>query len=626
MTLLTPDDLYLFNEGRHYRLYERLGVHDAGAGRYEFAVWAPNASTISVVGDRNGWHAGAHTLGPIDSSGVWSGTFTDWEPGDHYKFRIDTREGYSVEKADPFAFATERGGGTASVIADLAYDWNDESWMRARGPRQRHDSAVSIYEVHLGSWCRGADGYTLPYRDAGEKLAQYAHEHGFTHVELLPIMEHPFFGSWGYQTTSYFAPTSRFGDPTDFMNLVDTLHQHDVGVILDWVPSHFPSDEFGLAYFDGTHLFEHADPRQGFHPDWGTLVFNYDRHEVRSFLVSSACFWLDRYHADGLRVDAVASMLYLDYSREEGEWIPNQFGGRENLGAVSFLKEMNEEVYRSFPDVQTYAEESTAWPGVSRPTYANGLGFGAKWDMGWMHDTLQYFALDPIHRRYHHDELTFRAVYAWSENYVLPLSHDEVVHGKGSIAAKMPGDPWQKLANLRLLYGYQWALPGKNLLFMGSELAQWGEWNHDGQVDWHLGDVPAHAGVRRWIGDLNRALRAHPALYELDSEPGGFRWTVADDRANSTLSFLRYARDGSPLLFVANLTPVIRRAARIPVPQGGFWREILNSDAAHYGGSGVGNLGGVEAQPAPVHDYWWSLTLTLPPLAALVLRPDGQPA
>ncbi len=439
-------------------------------------------------------------------------------------------------------------------------------------------------------------------------------------------MEHPFFGSWGYQTTSYFAPTSRFGSPTELMALVDTLHQHDVGVILDWVPSHFPSDEFGLAYFDGTHLFEHADPRQGFHPDWGTLVFNYDRHEVRSFLVSSACFWLDRYHADGLRVDAVASMLYLDYSREPGEWIPNRYGGRENLGAVSFLRELNEEVYRSFPDIQTYAEESTAWPGVSKPTYANGLGFGAKWDMGWMHDTLQYFAHDPVHRSYHHDELTFRAVYAWSENYVLPLSHDEVVHGKGSLAAKMPGDSWQKLANLRLLYGYQWALPGKKLLFMGAELAQWGEWDHDGQVDWHLGELPTHAGVRRWVGDLNRALVAHPALYELDSDPDGFRWTVGDDRANSTLSFLRYARDGSPLLFVANFTPVVRRDARIPVPQGGFWREILNSDAEHYGGSGIGNLGGVEAQPAPVHDYWWSLTLTLPPLAAVVLSPDGRPA
>ncbi len=621
MTSLTADDLYLFNEGRHYRLYERLGAHAAGAGRFEFSVWAPNASAVSLIGDPNGWQPGSHPLGPVGSSGVWSGTFEGWNVGDRYKFRIETVEGYTVEKADPFAFGTEQLG-TASVVTDLSYTWNDTSWMDARGHRQRHDSPVSIYEVHLGSWMRGEDGFTLPYREVAERLARYAHDHGFTHVELLPIMEHPFFGSWGYQTTSYFAPTARFGSPTDFMALVDTLHQHGVGVILDWVPSHFPSDEFGLAYFDGTHLFEHADPRQGFHPDWGTLVFNYDRHEVRSFLVSSACFWLDRYHADGLRVDAVASMLYLDYSRQAGEWIPNQFGGRENLGAVSFLKEMNEEVYRSFPDVQTYAEESTAWPGVSRPTYANGLGFGGKWDMGWMHDTLEYFALDPIHRQYHHDELTFRAVYAWSEHYVLPLSHDEVVHGKGSLAAKMPGDSWQKLANLRLLYGYQWALPGKKLLFMGSELGQWGEWDHDGQVDWHLDHDLAHAGVRRWLGDLNRALRNHPALYELDSDPAGFRWTVTDDRANSTLAFLRYARDGSPLLFVGNFTPVVRRNARIPVPAGGFWREILNSDAADYGGSGIGNMGGVDAQPAPVHDYWWSLTLTLPPLSALVLKPD----
>ncbi len=627
MTLLTADDLYLFNEGRHYRLYERLGVHEAGAGRYEFAVWAPNASAVSVIGDRNGWHAGTHSLGPVGSSGVWSGTFDEWRPGDHYKFRIDTREGYSVEKADPFAFATERGGGTASVIADLAYDWNDESWMRTRGPRQRHDSAVSIYEVHLGSWRRGTDGYTLPYREVGEKLAQYAHEHGFTHVELLPIMEHPFFGSWGYQTTSYFAPTSRFGDPTDFMHLVDTLHRHEVGVILDWVPSHFPSDEFGLAYFDGTHLFEHADPRQGFHPDWGTLVFNYDRHEVRSFLISSACFWLDRYHADGLRVDAVASMLYLDYSREEGEWIPNQFGGRENLGAVSFLKEMNEEVYRSFPDVQTYAEESTAWPGVSRPTYLDGLGFGAKWDMGWMHDTLQYFALDPIHRQYHHDELTFRAVYAWSENYVLPLSHDEVVHGKGSLAAKMPGDVWQKLANLRLLYGYQWALPGKNLLFMGSELAQWGEWNHDGQVDWHL--------------ERLRRARGRPALGRRP-EPGAAR---ASGALRARLGTRRLPLDGRrrpgeqhvvvPALRTRRFAAAVRREPHAGDPSRrahpGAAGRVLERDPeqrrrASTAGRASATSVASKRNPAPVHDYWWSLTLTLPPLGALVLRPDGKPA
>jgi 1,4-alpha-glucan branching enzyme len=626
MTMLTADDLYLFNEGRHYRLYERLGAHRLGGDRFEFAVWAPNARAVSVVGDPNGWQPGAHALAPVASSGVWSGAFEPWRPGDRYKFHIETAAGHGIQKADPFAFATEQSGGTASVVADLGHAWNDGEWMQSRGAKQSIDAPVSIYEVHLGSWRRGDDGFTLPYREAAVRLARYAQEHGFTHVELLPIMEHPFFGSWGYQTTSYFAPTARFGPPTDFMEFVDVLHQHGVGVVLDWVPSHFPSDDFALARFDGTHLYEHADPRQGLHPDWDTLVFNYNRHEVRSFLISSACFWLDRYHADALRVDAVASMLYLDYSRQAGEWIPNEFGGRENLAAVSFLREMNEEVYRSFPDVQTYAEESTAWPGVSRPTYADGLGFGGKWDMGWMHDTLEYFQLDPIHRSYHHDELTFRAVYAWTENYVLPLSHDEVVHGKGSLAAKMPGDAWQQLANLRLLLGYQWATPGKKLLFMGGELAQWGEWNHDGQVDWHLEALPAHLGVRRWVGDLNRTLRAHPALYELDSEPAGFGWAVADDAADSTLAFLRYARDGSPVLFVANFTPVVRRDARIPVPHGGFWREVLNSDAEIYGGSGVGNLGGVEAQPAPVHDYWWSLTLTLPPLGVMLLTPDADRA
>jgi 1,4-alpha-glucan branching enzyme len=626
VTSLTADDIYLFNEGRHYRLYERLGAHRGGDGRTEFAVWAPNADAVSLVGDRNGWQPGAHPLAPVRSSGVWSGAFDRWEVGHRYKFHITTRGGYRVDKADPFAFATEPAGGTASVVADLGYQWDDDQWMRGRGARQALDAPVSIYEVHLGSWRRGSDGYTLPYRECAEQLAAYAREHGFTHVELLPIMEHPFFGSWGYQTTSYFAPTSRFGPPTDFMAFVDTLHQHDVGVILDWVPSHFPSDEFGLAFFDGTHLYEHSDPRQGKHPDWGTLVFNYERHEVRSFLVSSACFWLDRYHADGLRVDAVASMLYLDYSRRSGEWIPNEFGGRENLGAVSFLRELNEEVYRSFPGIQTYAEESTAWPGVSRPTYDNGLGFGAKWDMGWMHDTLEYFRRSPVHRSFHHDELTFRAVYAWSENYVLPLSHDEVVHGKGSLAAKMPGDEWQKLANLRLLFGYQWAVPGKKLLFMGGELGPWGEWDHDGQVDWHLEQSPAHAGVRRWVADLNRELRANPELFELDSEPAGFRWAVADARAESMLAFLRYDRRGSPLLFVANFTPVVRRDARVPVPAGGRWLELLNSDAELYGGTGVGNRGGVDAQPAPIRDFWWSLTLTLPPLGVLLLKPESSAA
>jgi 1,4-alpha-glucan branching enzyme len=586
-----------------------------------FAVWAPNARHVAVVGDANGWHPGSHALEPTASSGIWQGTFDGWPVGSRYKFRIESRSGNAADKADPFAFATEPPPATASIVADLAYEWRDDDWMRTRGARQRLDAPISIYEVHLGSWRRGDDGHTLPYPEAGERLARYAADHGFTHVELLPVMEHPFFGSWGYQTTSYFAPTARFGTPTDFMAFVDACHRSGVGVILDWVPSHFPADAFGLASFDGTHLFEHADPQQGRHPDWDTLVFNYGRHEVRSFLVSSACFWLDRYHADGLRVDAVASMLYLDYSRTPGAWVPNEFGGRENLAAVGFLQELNEEVYRSFPDVQTYAEESTAWPGVSRPTYDGGLGFGLKWDMGWMHDTLQYLERDPIHRSYHHDELTFRGVYAWSEHYVLPLSHDEVVYGKGSLAAKMPGDAWQKLANLRLLFGYQWATPGKNLLFMGGELAQWSEWNHDGEVDWGIADDPAHAGVRRWVADLNRLMHEQPAMYERDSEPGGFAWGVADDRAHSTLSFLRYAHDGSPLLFVGNFTPEVQHGARVPVPCGGFWRELLNSDAPLYGGSGVGNLGGVHAYPTPLGEQWWSLTLTLPPLGVLFLAP-----
>jgi 1,4-alpha-glucan branching enzyme len=622
MALVTADDVYLFNEGRHYRLYDHLGAHPVEQG-VEFGVWAPNARAVSVVGDRNGWRTGADALAPVGSSGLWSGRADGWQPGDHYKYRFETRTGGVVDRADPFAFATEVPPRTASIVDDLSYEWNDDEWMRGRGARQTLDAPISVYEVHLGSWRRDLQtGHSLSYRDAGAQLAAYARDRGFTHVELLPIMEHPFFGSWGYQTTSYFAPTSRFGSPADFMAFVDTLHAHDVGVILDWVPSHFPSDEWALANFDGTHLFEHADPRQGFHPDWNTLVFNYDRHEVRAFLVSSACFWLDKYHADGLRVDAVASMLYLDYSRQPGEWIPNEHGGRENLGAITFLRELNEEVYRSFPDVQTYAEESTAWPGVSRPTYAGGLGFGEKWDMGWMHDTLEYMQREPIHRKFHHNELTFRAVYAFTENYVLPLSHDEVVYGKRSLAAKMPGDRSQQLANLRLLFGYQWATPGKKLMFMGGEIAQWGEWSHDGQCDWWLLDDAAHAGMQQWVTDLNRLLRARPALFERDHDPRGFAWAIADDAEHSTLSFLRSAADGSPILFVANFTPVVRPNARVPVPRGGYWREVLNSDAGVYGGSGVGNLGGVEAQPAPLREHSWSLTITLPPLAAVFFAPD----
>jgi 1,4-alpha-glucan branching enzyme len=480
-----------------------------------------------------------------------------------------------------------------------------------------------VYEVHLGSWCRHGDGRSLGYREIAAPLADHVSSLGFTHVELLPIMEHPFFGSWGYQTTGYFAPTSRYGDPHDLMALVDELHRRGIGVILDWVPSHFPNDPHGLARFDGSALYEHADPRQGHHPDWDTCVFNYGRNEVRSFLGSSACFWLDRYHLDGLRVDAVASMLYLDYSRREGEWIPNEHGGRENLEALTFLRELNEEVYRAFPDVQTTAEESTAWPMVSRPTYLGGLGFGLKWDMGWMHDTLQYLAREPIHRSHHQGELTFRLVYAHSENFVLPLSHDEVVHGKGSLLAKMPGDDWQRFANLRLLYGYMYAQPGKKLLFMGSEVAPWDEWNHDAAVPWDLLEHAPHEGVRRWVADLNRLHRDVRALHELDTDPAGFEWISADDTVNSVLVFLRRARSGAPVMVACNFTPIARENYRVGAPEGGDWIELANSDAAEYGGSGVGNLGRVEASPIGRHGRPWSLTLTLPPLAVVMLQPDA---
>jgi 1,4-alpha-glucan branching enzyme len=622
MSVLTPQDLHLFNEGRHFRLYERLGAHADDRG-VRFAVWAPNATEVSVLADRNGWCGGRDRLEPQGTSGLWSAHLPGVAPGDVYKYRIVGRSGHVADKADPFAFAAEVPPRTASVVADLAYEWRDDRWMRERAAHSALDAPISIYEVHLGSWRRHPDGSPLRYPELAEQLARHCLELGFTHVELLPMMEHPFAGSWGYQVTGYFAPTSRFGDPTEFMAFVDTLHHAGIGVILDWVPSHFPTDEHGLAYFDGTHLYEHADPRQGFHPDWETLVFNYGRNEVRAFLVSNACFWLDRYHVDGLRVDAVASMLYLDYSRQPHEWVPNRYGGNENLEAIDFLRELNEEVYGSFPGVQTYAEESTAWPMVSRPTYVGGLGFGFKWDMGWMHDTLHYLAHDAVHRRYHHHELTFRAMYAHTENYVLPLSHDEVVHGKRALAAKMPGDAWQQRANLRLLLGYQWASPGKKLLFMGGELAQWHEWDHDGAVEWEALADPAHAGVCRWVADLNRLLAAEPALHARDADPEGFAWAIADDTDNSVLAFFRHAPGQRPVLFVGNFTPVVRHGYLVPAPHAGYWSELANSDAEAYGGSGVGNLGGVEARPVPAGDHYWSLTLTLPPLAALLLAPEA---
>jgi 1,4-alpha-glucan branching enzyme len=623
-SLITDEDLWLFNEGNHSGLYAILGAHPlrwrGRTGTY-FAVWAPNAEAVSVVGDFNGWLPHRHPLFPRGVSGIWEGFVPGVGPGDLYKYHIISRHGWQGLKADPFAVFAEPPPRTASRVWDLAYPWKDEAWMRERWKRQRREAPIAIYEVHLGSWRRGESGRFLSYRELAPLLARYVKEMGFTHVEFLPVMEHPFYGSWGYQITGYFAPTSRYGTPQDFMALVDELHQAGIGVIVDWVPSHFAADPHGLGFFDGTHLYEHADPRQGVHPDWGSLVFNYGRHEVRSFLLSSACFWLDHYHADGLRVDAVAAMLYLDFSRPEGAWVPNPSGGRENLDAIHFLRRFNEEVYRRFPDVQTYAEESSAWPGVSRPTHAGGLGFGFKWDMGWMHDTLQYFRLDPIYRKHHHGNLTFRGLYAWSENFLLPLSHDEVVHGKGSLLGKMPGDPWQKLANLRLLLGYMYAVPGKKLLFMGGEFGQEREWNHEGELDWWLLARPEHQGLQLLVRDLNRLYAAERALHELDCEPSGFQWVVADDADCGVLAFLRRAADPrESLLVVAHFTPVVRTGYRVGVPFPGFWQELLNSDAQEYGGSGVGNLGGVGSEPVPAQNLPYSLVLALPPLGVLFFK------
>jgi 1,4-alpha-glucan branching enzyme len=622
--LLTPDDLYLFNEGTHSRLWNKLGAHVSDEGLH-LAVWAPNAERVGVIGHFNGWNPDADDLEPVDSSGIWARFMPGMRPGTAYKFHIRSRfGGYRVDKADPFAFHAETPPRTASIVWDLSYDWGDGEWMASRHGRNALASPMATYEVHLGSWMRGEDGRWLTYRELADRLTAHVVEMGFTHVELLPVMEHPFSGSWGYQTTGYFAPTSRFGTPQDLMFLIDSLHRAGVGVILDWVPSHFPNDEHGLAYFDGTHLFEHADRRRGFHPDWNTLIFNYARHEVRSFLTSSATFWLATYHADGLRVDAVASMLYLDYSREEGEWLPNEYGGRENLEAIGFLRQLNERVYAEFPDVQTIAEESTAWPGVSRPTDVGGLGFGLKWDMGWMHDMLEYMKRDPIHRSYHHDELTFRQVYAWHENFVLPLSHDEVVHGKGSLLRKMPGDRWQQLANLRLLFGYQYAQSGKKLLFMGGEIAQPWEWDHDGSVDWGLLRYEEHEGVRRWVADVNRVYRDVAAMHAFDVDPRGFEWIDGGNASQSVVAFQRRGvgqRD--VVVFVGNFTPTTHDRFRLGVPFGGRWREILNSDAGRYMGSGVVNAEPVDAGAPGAHGREHAVEIRLPALGCVFLTPDG---
>jgi 1,4-alpha-glucan branching enzyme len=621
-------DLHLVMEGRHEQLYERLGAHvreiDGVVGT-AFAVWAPNARSVSIVGDFNSWDGRLHPMRSLGSSGIWELFVPGVGDGQKYKYEIRTQDGRLRIKADPVAFATELPPANASVVHEPRHEWQDAEWVQARAEKDWLREPVSIYEVHLGSWRRNPleDNRPLNYLELADELAEYVTDLGFTHVELMPVMEHPFSGSWGYQVTGYFAPTSRFGSPDDYRCFVDRLHRNGVGVILDWVPAHFPRDDWALAQFDGTALYEHSDPRIGAHPDWGTLIFNLSRSEVRNFLLANALYWLRDLHGDGLRVDAVASMLYLDYSRKAGEWLPNMFGGRENLEAVDFLKLMNETAYGREPGVFTAAEESTAWPGVSRPTYLGGLGFGFKWNMGWMHDTLLYFQKDPVYRRFHHHTLTFSLMYAFSENFVLPLSHDEVVHGKRSLLDKMPGDRWQKFANLRSLYAYMWAHPGKKLLFMGGELAEWEEWNYDGSLHWNLLEYAEHQGVQSLVRDLNRLYRSQPALYEVDFDPRGFRWLEANDASNNVLAFARVDdKAENPVVCVLNLSPVPRYDYRVGMPKCCRWRELINTDSAFYGGSGVGNLGGVEAEPVPWHDQPFSAQLTLPPLGAVWLVPE----
>ena len=614
-------DLHLAAQGRHEQLYEKLGAHVLeveGVVGTGFAVWAPSARSVSVVGDFNDWDGRIHPMRSLGGSGIWELFIPGVEEGAHYKYEVRTQDGYVQLRADPVAQATEVPPQTASVVYRPHHEWQDEGWLEERRSHNQLARPISIYEVHLGSWRQG-----LSYTELAEQLGAYVKEMGFTHVELMPVMEHPFAGSWGYQVTGFFAPTSRFGSPDDFRAFVDSLHRQGIGVILDWVPAHFPRDDWALARFDGTELYEHSDPRRGEHPDWGTLVFNIGRNEVRNFLLSSALYWLREEHADGLRVDAVASMLYLDYSRPEGAWIPNVHGGREDLESISFLRELNEVVHARTPGVISAAEESTAWPGVSRPTYLGGLGFGFKWNMGWMHDTLGYFQQDPIYRQYHHHELTFSMIYAFTENFILPLSHDEVVHGKGSLLGKMPGDRWRQLANLRALYGYMWAHPGKKLLFMGGELAQEGEWNHNVSLDWQLLERPEHAGVQRLVRDLNHVYRSEPALYEVDFDPHGFRWLDANDVQRNVVAFLRVAADDErTIACVCNFSPVPREQYRIGLPHGGRWRELINTDSELYGGSNVGNLGGVDAERTPWQGQPYSAELTLPPLGIVWLAPE----
>jgi 1,4-alpha-glucan branching enzyme len=622
-------DLHLIGEGRHEQLWDALGAHPRtldGAAGTAFAVWAPGARAVSVVGDFNVWNERVHPMRSLGAAGVWELFLPDAVEGQAYKFAIRGADGVVRLKADPCALRAELPPKTGSVIFEPRHEWADQAWLESRRAVEPHAAPISIYEVHLGSWrLNPLEGNrSLTYTEQADELADYALELGFTHVELLPVMEHPFTGSWGYQVTGYYAPTSRYGTPDEFRDFVDRLHARGLGVILDWVPAHFPRDEFALVRFDGTALYEHEDPRRGAHPDWGTLVFNYGRTEVRNFLVANALFWLQQYHADGVRVDAVASMLYLDYSRKAGEWIPNAFGGREDLDAIAFLEQLNEVVHGREPGVIVAAEESTAWPGVSRPTYLGGLGFSFKWNMGWMHDTLTYFRHDPAHRSYHHGELTFSLMYAFSENFILPLSHDEVVHGKGSLLDKMPGDRWQQLANLRGLYGYMWAHPGKKLLFMGGELAQEREWSHERSLDWHLLERPEHRGVQTLVGDLNRLYRAEPALWEIDGEPAGFTWLELNDAPANVIAFARFSVGGErTIVCVCNFSPVPRLGYRVGLPRPGRWREVLNTDAERYGGSGVGNAGAIEAEELGWHGQQWSAELQVPPLGVIWLAPEA---
>ncbi len=629
---LDENDLYLFNEGTQERLYKWMGAHHRevdGVSGVLFAVWAPNASRVSVVGEFNGWDGRRHAMRKYPASGVWEIFIPDLGEGVNYKYEIRSSQGQILPlKADPYAFAMQHPPDTASkTVAAGSYSWHDEGWMKARAASaDHHHQPISIYEVHAGSWRRHVDGNRyLSYRDLADVLIPYVVELGFTHVQLMPVSEYPFDGSWGYQPIGMFAPSSRFGSPDEFRNFVDRCHQQGIGVLLDWVPGHFPTDQHGLGRFDGTCLYEHEDLRKGFHPDWNTLIYNYGRAEVKSYLISNAMYWLDEFHLDGLRVDAVASMLYLDYSRQQDKWVPNQYGGRENLEAIELLQQVNNRVYFNYPGVMMIAEESTAWPGVSRPTSSGGLGFGFKWNMGWMNDSLQYISRDPVYRKYHHNEMTFSLVYSFSENFVLPLSHDEVVHGKGSLISKMPGDSWQKFANLRAYLGFMWTHPGKKLLFMGNEFAQTREWNHDQSLDWHLLDHDQHAGIQRLMADLNNIYRTLPALHQLDCEPGGFQWLDSNNSEHSVFVYMRLGvENSSPVLVVVNMTPSPHWKFRIGVPYTGFYTERLNTDSSHYGGSDIGNAGGAASDDQSLHGHPHSISISVPPLATVIFALESN--